>query len=303
VPHSRFPWVLALSFFACDTTITQQVPPANSRANARETAPASAPDSDVPPPPILLALPTGTSEAPKAKPVTRVEAEIIHTTSTAGLDAYVNQSVLPLIRANWYRLISKSNEKVAGDATLEFTILKDGTLGGTTLTEGAGHATLGDLALTAVKNSGPFPALPNEFAVTSLSIRARFRFEGGITEAATKTATAFPGLTVNVDGVEQPVYPVGGGVTIPQVVYQPEPEFSEEARRKKVSGIVMLRFILTTKGEPTDIRVTKSLGSGLDEKAIDAVRQWKFKPATKDGMPVSVQLMVEVDFHLANKGR
>jgi protein TonB len=98
--------------------------------------------------------------------------------------------------------------------------------------------------------------------------------------------------------VDQPVYPIGGEVIAPEPIYQPDPEFSEEARKKKVSGTVKLSFVVTSKGEVTDIKVANSVGSGLDEKAIEAVRSWKFKPATKDGQPVSALLAVEVDFKL-----
>jgi len=60
----------------------------------------------------------------------------------------------------------------------------------------------------------------------------------------------------------------------------------------------MLSLVVTPEGNTTDIKVTTSLGSGLDEKAIEAVRQWKFEPATKDGKPVAVKVAVEVSFHL-----
>jgi len=214
------------------------------------------------------------------------------------LDAYVNTAILPLIRANWYQQISESKEKVGGNATVEFTILKDGRLAENSLAEGAGHAVLGDLALRAVKKSEPFPVLPLEFTAPSLRVRAQFRYEG-----ATSSAHPFTGMAVDVEGVHEPVYPVGGAITPPEPVYQPEPEFSEEARKKKVSGTVTLEFVVTSKGEVVDIRAMNSLGSGLDEKAIEAVRHWKFKPATKDGKPVSVLTAVEIDFSLVRNGR
>ena len=85
---------------------------------------------------------------------------------------------------------------------------------------------------------------------------------------------------------------------MPHVVYDPEPEYSKDAREAKVEGTVVLKFILTAEGKPHDIKVIKSLRSDLDQKAIDAVNKWKFEPATKDGKPVAVQLMVQVDFRL-----
>lgn len=106
-----------------------------------------------------------------------------------------------------------------------------------------------------------------------------------------------PGLTVTVDGVEEPIYKVKDGAKPPRPVYQPAAEFSSQARQAGYSGTVVLALVVTSKGKPTMIRVASGAGMGLDEKAIEAVRQWKFKPATKDGKPVSVQVAVEVSFH------
>jgi len=93
-------------------------------------------------------------------------------------------------------------------------------------------------------------------------------------------------------------YRVGGGVSAPRALYAPDPEYSEEARKAKYQGTVVLWVVVGPDGRPRDIRVARSLGLGLDEKAIDAVRQWKFDPARKDGTPVAVQINVEVNFRL-----
>jgi periplasmic protein TonB len=94
------------------------------------------------------------------------------------------------------------------------------------------------------------------------------------------------------------IFHVGGGVSPPRPIYQPEPEFSEEARKAKYQGTCTLGLIVGTDGRPSNIRVLSSLGMGLDEKAIEAVKNWKFEPAMKDGHPVRVEIAVEVDFHL-----
>jgi periplasmic protein TonB len=94
------------------------------------------------------------------------------------------------------------------------------------------------------------------------------------------------------------IFHVGGGVSPPRPTYSPEPEFSEEARKAKYQGVVTLALVVGTDGRPTNIRVQNSLGMGLDEKAIEAVKNWKFEPAMKDGHPVRVEIAVEVDFHL-----
>jgi periplasmic protein TonB len=93
-------------------------------------------------------------------------------------------------------------------------------------------------------------------------------------------------------------YRVGGGVSAPRVLSQPDPEYSEEARKAKYQGTVVLWVVVGPDGRTHDIRVQRSLGMGLDEKAMEAVRTWKFDPAKKDGQPVAVQINVEVNFRL-----
>jgi len=91
---------------------------------------------------------------------------------------------------------------------------------------------------------------------------------------------------------------IGGGVSAPQVIYQVEPEFSEEARKAKVAGNVLVNLWVDTNGNPSHVRVIRGVGMGLDEKAVEAVRQYKFKPAMENGKPVLVELNVEVNFQI-----
>jgi protein TonB len=99
-------------------------------------------------------------------------------------------------------------------------------------------------------------------------------------------------------GIGGGIYRVGGGVSAPRAIYAPDPEYSEEARKAKYQGTVVLWMIVGPDGRPRDIKVARSVGMGLDEKAIEAVRSWKFEPARKDGQPVAVQINVEVSFRL-----
>ena len=94
------------------------------------------------------------------------------------------------------------------------------------------------------------------------------------------------------------VFKVGGGVTAPRVIYAPDPEFSEEARKSKYQGTVVLWLVVGPDGRTHNIRVQRTLGMGLDEKAVEAIRRWRFEPARKDGVPVAVQINVEVNFRL-----
>ncbi len=99
-------------------------------------------------------------------------------------------------------------------------------------------------------------------------------------------------------GVGGGVYKVGGGVTAPALLSKIEPEYSEEARKAKYQGTVLLYIEVDPSGRASNIRVARSLGLGLDEKAIEAVRKWKFKPGYKDGKPVTVAATIEVNFRL-----
>ena len=94
------------------------------------------------------------------------------------------------------------------------------------------------------------------------------------------------------------IFHVGGGVSAPRVISRVDPEFSEEARKAKYQGTCTLMLVVDASGRPTNIRVANSLGMGLDEKAIEAAKKWRFEPAMKDGHPVAVEIALEVDFHL-----
>ena len=94
------------------------------------------------------------------------------------------------------------------------------------------------------------------------------------------------------------VFKVGGGVSAPKALNTPDPEYSEEARKAKYQGTVLLWLIVGPDGKPRDIKVSRPLGMGLDQKAVEAVRRWLFQPAEKDGRPVAVQINVEVNFKL-----
>jgi periplasmic protein TonB len=99
-------------------------------------------------------------------------------------------------------------------------------------------------------------------------------------------------------GIGGGVFRVGGGVSPPRALDTPDPEYSEEARKAKYQGTCVLWLIVGPDGKPRDIKVARALGMGLDQKAIEAVRNWKFEPALKDGKPVAVQINVEVNFRL-----
>jgi TonB family protein len=92
--------------------------------------------------------------------------------------------------------------------------------------------------------------------------------------------------------------PGRGGVSLPVPLYQVEPEYSEEARKAKFQGTVVLEIVIDERGYPTNFKIPNPLGLGLDEKAVEAVRQWRFRPGMKNGKPVAVVARVEVNFRL-----
>jgi periplasmic protein TonB len=106
-----------------------------------------------------------------------------------------------------------------------------------------------------------------------------------------------PGTGGNVGGG---LRRVGDGVSPPRAIFQPEAEFSDEARRAKYEGTVVVTLIVDANGNPQNVHVTRTLGMGLDEKAVEAVQKYKFKPAMDErtGKPVPVMVSVEVRFRL-----
>lgn len=94
------------------------------------------------------------------------------------------------------------------------------------------------------------------------------------------------------------VYHVGGGVSEPQLIYSVDPEFSDQARRAKYQGICIVQIIVDAQGNPQDVKVVRPLGMGLDEKAVEAVKQYRFKPAMLHGHPVPVLVDISVDFRI-----
>lgn len=94
------------------------------------------------------------------------------------------------------------------------------------------------------------------------------------------------------------VYQLGGGVSTPIAIYSPDPPYTEQAREAKFQGDVVLSIVVLADGSVADVQIVKPLGLGLDQSAVKAVKTWKFKPGTRNGVPVAVQMMIDVTFHL-----
>jgi TonB family protein len=109
-------------------------------------------------------------------------------------------------------------------------------------------------------------------------------------------------LAANGSGVPGPVenapVHIGGAVAPPRVIYSVDPESTYDARRAGVRGNVQVYLWVDKNGNASHVRVVKPIGYGLDEKAVEAVRQYKFKPATRNGEPVVVELYIDVNFQV-----
>jgi TonB family protein len=89
------------------------------------------------------------------------------------------------------------------------------------------------------------------------------------------------------------------GVTPPRAIHEAFPAYSEQARRQRIQGTVLVSTLVDEQGKPTDIRVERGIGYGLDDNAVQAVSQYRFQPATdRDGKPVAVRIAIEISYHL-----
>jgi TonB family protein len=94
------------------------------------------------------------------------------------------------------------------------------------------------------------------------------------------------------------VFRVGGGITAPTILSRVEPQYSEEARKARYQGTVVLEAIVRRDGTVDIVRIVRSLGFGLDQNAINALKQWRFRPGMRNGEPVDISLNIEVNFNL-----
>jgi TonB family protein len=195
------------------------------------------------------------------------------------------------IQHNWRKLTTTDvigSSHSLNDLVLEFTVSRDGSLNDAKLAQPSGDSALDQAALDALRRSSPFQELPSDYAGQSLALRVRLHYDPNLAAPVQHLSANFKPLELEH----------AGRPPVPKLIYGPDPEFTDEARRKKIDGVVMMQLTVSETGDVTDAVVTKGLGYGLDEKAIDAVHRWKFKPALKDGQPISTTINVEVLFHL-----
>jgi TonB family protein len=205
--------------------------------------------------------------------------------------------VLARVRGKWYPQIprlQKSAARKRGTTVVDFEIKRDGSLGKMTNVSPAGDTSLDAAATVAISSSGPFARLPEAYQEKALNLRMSFGYD----QPLSKDAPFCDGPNWGAHQTAYVFRELGNNVTPPQATYNPDPEYSEEARRDKYMSLVQVAGTVDSQGSFTDICLTQAAGEGLDEKAFKAVRTWKFEPATREGQPILVRLLVEVSFRL-----
>jgi TonB family protein len=205
--------------------------------------------------------------------------------------------ILAKVRSKWDPQIQELQKSIArkrGVTIIDLEISNDGSLGKVTTVESAGDASLDAAASLAIRRSVPFPRLPEAYHKKALKIRMHFGYD----QPASAEAPACDGPNWGAHPAAYVLHQSGDGVTPPQPTYSPDPEYSEEGRRDKYMSIVRIAGTVDPQGSFTDLCVTQAGGAGLDEKAMEAVKTWKFEPATLQGEPVAVRVNVEVSFRL-----
>ncbi len=201
------------------------------------------------------------------------------------VDRYV-QKLVGTVRQSW----NSQSEQERGvlpnrprSTLVEITILSDGEVKKEEIAQSSGDKFMDQASIDAISRAAPFASLPAQLKTGCIGIGFRFWFTPG------------QDISVSAGGG---VYKVGGGISAPRAIFAQDPAYSKEAQSAKYQGVCVLALIVGPDGNPRDIRVTRRLGKGLDEKAIEAVKQWKFEPAMKDGKPVAVLINVELTFRL-----
>jgi TonB family protein len=120
----------------------------------------------------------------------------------------------------------------------------------------------------------------------------------GVLLAGALTAAAVPFELTPQRSAGEKIYHIGNGVSAPVLIHSVDAEFTKKAKHAKYQGVAVVACVVDTDGLPRDVHTTRKLAMGLDEKALEAVRQYRFKPAMFNGKPVPVAIKIEVNFHL-----
>ena len=176
-------------------------------------------------------------------------------------------------RANWYPRILSLPDPPAGqrETIIDVHIRGNGTIGHMGRHSSTGSRARDKAAWDAVRAAAPFRPLPAELQKEK-TLKLRFHFNYNLPQADGRPACGPP---------PPGTFRVNSEVTVPRMQSSPDTEFSESARRDKYQGEVELRLTVAEDGQVRDVCVSQSLGEGLDEKSVAAIRNWKFEPGTE----------------------
>ena len=204
--------------------------------------------------------------------------------------------VLAEIRNKWFPQLADLERSAAwkpGTTVIELEINRDGSLAKMIAVGSAGG--LLDAAVSeAISSTAPFPKLPDTYHQKTLRLRYRFGYD----QPDNPGAPICIGPQMGAHPSDYDVHKAGNGIAPPRLTNSPDPEYSDQARGMKYESEVILAGTVDPEGVFTDLCTLVPAGMGLDVKAIDAVKKWRFKPATLNGEPVAVRINVEVDFRL-----
>jgi len=178
-------------------------------------------------------------------------------------------------------------------------IATDGSVRDVTLV--SGDPKLANAATDAVRRWQYLPGIQNgEPIEVPRTIKLKYDLSKGESrpEEPMSNAPTSPSENLAQELASGEVFRVGPGIKAPKALYQPDPDYTEVARREKFQGALVLGLVVGANGNARSVWVVRSLGKGLDENAVQTVSSWRFAPATKDGEPVAVLLNVEVSFRL-----
>lgn len=169
----------------------------------------------------------------------------------------------------------------------------------------AGASELRDLYMAAwVKSAEPVPEWHDQHAEGAAPVTVTVQPAGVTLQKSGKTGRRLTGQALDdaVAAATAPfndkVYRIGRGVSAPFLAYDPDPQYTPEAKKAKYQGVCLVELIVDENGNPRNVRVLRPLGMGLDQKAIEAVSQYRFRPATMGGKPVPVKANIEVNFKI-----
>jgi TonB family protein len=142
--------------------------------------------------------------------------------------------------------------------------------------------------------------IAQEASMTRQTLAIRMAVAASITVVTALATAAHVPISATLHAETSQVYKPGSGTTLPRVITEVKPHYTPEAIQAKIEGTILMSVVVLASGDVGDVSVTQSLDTehGLDQQAIEAVRQWKFEPGTRAGEPVAVEVEIEMIFRL-----